>query len=270
MEKIQATVCILTFNSGKTLRRALDSVRDFDEFLLCDGCSTDDTLAIAKEYGCRVIEQDTKFKNPDNTLKDIGSLRNQCVDAAGHDWVLILDSDESVSPGLVDEIRQVVASDPATLLYQVPMRMIIGERPIIHSSNYPGYQFRFFDRRSGARFVRPVHNKLEFDRSLAIGTFTHPWNVYWDDADVEQYARRSYKYIADEVNSLSAMSVGGFVLHFLPWHLKVIAAVIVKTTRDRLLYPASSCMPLKVEYGRIRYQLRLIVETGKKFFRKKA
>ncbi len=268
MKKITASVCILTFNSAKTLRRALDSVRDFDEILLCDGGSTDDTFAIAQEYGCCIVEQDKKFKNPDNTLKNIGGLRNQCVDAAKYDWVLALDSDESVSTGLVDEIRHVVESDSSTLLYRVPMRMIIGKRAIIHSSNYPGYQYRFFNRRSGARFVRPVHNKVEFDRSLAVGTFKNPWNVYWDDADVEQYARRSYKYIADEVNSLSTMSFGGFLGYFVPWHLRVIAAVIFKTARDRLLYPASSCMPLKVEYGRVRYQLRLIMETGKKLFKK--
>jgi len=263
-------VCILTFNSGKTLRRALDSVRDFDEFLLCDGGSTDDTLAIAKEYGCRVIEQDTKFKNPDNTLKDIGSLRNQCVDAAKYDWVLILDSDESISAGLADEIRDVVEKESAAVLYQVPMRMIIGEREVIHSSNYPGYQFRFFNRRSGARFVRPVHNKVEFDRSLTVGTFENPWNVYWDIADVENYSQRSYKYIADEVNSLSNMSIMDYLGYLVPWHLKVIVAVIVKTARDRILYPASSCMPLKVEYGRVRYQLRLIWEARKKISGKKA
>ena len=55
-ERINATVGILTFNSGKVLRRALESVSDFDDILLCDGGSTDDTLEIARAVGARVMQ----------------------------------------------------------------------------------------------------------------------------------------------------------------------------------------------------------------------
>jgi len=56
-KKIPASVGILTLNSGKTLRRALNSLTDFAEIIVCDGNSTDDTLEIAREYGAKIIRQ---------------------------------------------------------------------------------------------------------------------------------------------------------------------------------------------------------------------
>ena len=257
---------MLTFNSARDLRRALESVREFDEMVINDGGSTDDTLKIAAEYGCRVIAQDATFKNPDNTLKDIGGLRNQVVDAAKHDWVLILDSDESISDGLRDEIAQTVNAPGDNMLYRVPMRMYIGGREILYSSNYPGYQYRFFNRKSGARFIRPVHNKLAFDATLPIGTFKNPWNVYWDAKDVDEYDARSFKYIAEELISFPNLSAWDYFSYHIPWHSRVIIAVIVKTLRDRILHPFGACMPLKIEFGRVRFQVRLLWEMGKKVF----
>ncbi len=259
---------MLTFNSQKDLRRALESVRDFDEIVINDGGSTDDTLQIAAEYGCRVIAQDAKFKNPDNTLKDIGGLRNQVVDASTHDWVLILDSDESISDGLREEIRAAVKMQ-GPLIYRVPMRMHIGDREILYSSNYPGYQYRFFNRKSGARFIRPVHNKIAFDTTLSTGTFKNPWNVYWETKDVDEYDTRSFKYIAEELKSFPNLSVWDYFTYHIPWHSRVIIAVIVKTLRDRTLHSFGACMPLKIEFGRVRFQVRLLMEMGKKVFQTK-
>ena len=48
--KLPCTVAILTFNSGKSLKRALESVKDFEDILICDGGSTDDTVEIARAF----------------------------------------------------------------------------------------------------------------------------------------------------------------------------------------------------------------------------
>ena len=65
---IHATVGILTFNSAQTLERALESVKDLAEIIICDGGSTDATREIALKYGARIIDQDKKFKNPNGSL----------------------------------------------------------------------------------------------------------------------------------------------------------------------------------------------------------
>ena len=142
MSSIHCSVGILTFNSASTLRRALESVKSFIEIIICDGGSTDGTLEIAKEYGCKIIFQSAQFKNPNNRIKDFAGVRNQCLDAASFDWFLYIDSDEVVSPGLKLEIEQIVASNTGIYVYNVPLGLWIRGRLMKHSSNYPGYQNR--------------------------------------------------------------------------------------------------------------------------------
>ena len=87
----------------------------------------------------------------------------------------------------------------------------------------------------------------------------------------QEYNARAFKYIASEVKTLSGITPRIFFFSFIPWHGRAIAAVIIKTVRNRILHPLSPrVMPLKIEFGRVRYQLSLIWETGKKVFRKTA
>ena len=51
MDANKISVVINTYNAEKFLKRVLDSVKDFDEIVVCDMESTDNTVAIAKEYG---------------------------------------------------------------------------------------------------------------------------------------------------------------------------------------------------------------------------
>jgi glycosyltransferase involved in cell wall biosynthesis len=91
------TVCLLSKNSAETIRRALDSVRDFPEILLLDNGSTDSTIEIAKSYSnIRVIEA---------PFIGFGPLRNQVAGLATNDWILMLDTDEQLSESLCLEIR---------------------------------------------------------------------------------------------------------------------------------------------------------------------
>jgi SAM-dependent methyltransferase/glycosyltransferase involved in cell wall biosynthesis len=71
-----------------------------DEVLLADSGSTDGTLAIARELGCRVIEREYRTS---------GDFKNWAIPQAAHDWVLILDADERVTLPLAAEIRRVLS-----------------------------------------------------------------------------------------------------------------------------------------------------------------
>ena len=101
--KIPATIGILTYNSEKNLARALASVKDFAEVIIADGGSTDATLAIAREHGARVISQ----SNPGHPISDFAQERNLTLAAATQPWFFYLDSDEIMSPELVEYIRTI-------------------------------------------------------------------------------------------------------------------------------------------------------------------
>jgi glycosyltransferase involved in cell wall biosynthesis len=46
--------------------------------------------------------------------------KNYAASVASHDWIFSLDADERISPPLADEIRHVIASEPAERAFRVP------------------------------------------------------------------------------------------------------------------------------------------------------
>lgn len=265
MRDIPCSVGMLTYNSGKTLRRVLESVKDFDDIILCDGGSTDDTLKIAAEYGARVIPQDAKYKYPNNRLADGGGARNQMINAAKNDWFLMLDSDESISEGLHDDIARISRKPVQTgdaLAYRVPIRIFIDGRPILHSSNYPGYQPRFYNRKSGARYVRAVHNRMEFSPNVRWGVCRNPWFVYVSRSDIHIFGaeRKHYRHI--EVKEVCSLPTGAFVKTLL-WQLRAAAVIVVKSLWIYCRYGFAHSMPIEAEIGRTVGPLMLIVKSVK-------
>ena len=92
MEKI--SVVINTFNAARHLPQVLTAVQQFDEIVVCDMESTDNTCAIAREAGCRVIT----FVKGDCCI--VEPARQYAIDAAQHQWVLVVDADEVVPDAL--------------------------------------------------------------------------------------------------------------------------------------------------------------------------
>lgn len=52
---MKISVIINTCNASKHLQEVINSVKGFDEVLVCDMESTDNTVEIALENGCRVV-----------------------------------------------------------------------------------------------------------------------------------------------------------------------------------------------------------------------
>lgn len=262
MNKIPCTVGILTFNSAKTLRRALESVSQFDDIIICDGGSTDMTLDIAREFGARVIAQDQSYKNPNGSLKDYSGPRNQCLDSAKHDWFFYIDSDETISDGLREDIRGIATSSlerKNPLVYRVPIGIMMDGRYIEHSSNYPGYQTRFFNKRSIARFVRPVHERIEFDETkVRVGTLTHPWYVHTTREYWLHYIKETSAYRPIEVKRACNDSFFVFLRYGLLWSLRISIVVLLKSIYNYGRYGFAKTLPVRGELGRAVAPLILV------------
>ncbi len=90
------SVTILTKNSSETLAATLDSCKRFSEVLVYDTGSSDGTKEIARRYpNVRVVE---------GSFSGFGPTHNSASEAALHDWILSIDSDEVISSELAEEI----------------------------------------------------------------------------------------------------------------------------------------------------------------------
>ncbi len=96
-QPLPLTLLVLTHNEQHNIARCLDSVPFADEKLVVDSGSSDATRDIAVEHGARVVEQE---------WLGFGAQRNFATGRAAHDWILVLDADEALTPELALELRQ--------------------------------------------------------------------------------------------------------------------------------------------------------------------
>lgn len=71
MDNNKISVVINTYNASLHLARVLDTVKDFDEIVICDMESTDNTLEIVERYGCKSLlshEETIKSVNQQDKL----------------------------------------------------------------------------------------------------------------------------------------------------------------------------------------------------------
>ena len=94
------SVVIHTYNNEKIIRRCLESVRHFDEIVICDMYSTDKTIEIAKEYNCKIVYyENIGWADP---------ARNYAIQQASNEWVLVVDSDEVIPQNLVKYLYEFI------------------------------------------------------------------------------------------------------------------------------------------------------------------
>jgi glycosyltransferase involved in cell wall biosynthesis len=104
------TALAITFNEEENVKRYVESLSFADEIIFVDSLSNDNTVAIAKEMGVTVIQ---------NEFKDFSSQRNFAISQAKNDWITFFDLDEIVTSELEEEIKSVVTSDNQNVAYFV-------------------------------------------------------------------------------------------------------------------------------------------------------
>ncbi len=157
------SVIVPTFNEEATLRDCLESVRFADEILVVDSFSTDATVKIAREFPARVLQHEYVTS---------ARQKNWAIPQARHEWVLLVDSDERVTPGLREEILALLASGPRHDGYWILRANHFLGRRIRRCGWGTDKVIRLF-RRDVARYQdREVH--AEIDLSGPLPVLNHP------------------------------------------------------------------------------------------------
>ena len=148
-EEQKISVVINTYNARQYLAKVLESVTDFDEVVVCDMESTDDTVAIAEQYGCKVVT----FPKGDYTFCE--PARNFAIQSAAYKWVLVVDADELVTPELREVLYQKIADPDGPAGYYIP-RQNLFMGMFVRDFHYD-YQLRFLVRK-GTEWPPTIHS----------------------------------------------------------------------------------------------------------------
>lgn len=133
---MKISVVINTYNAEKLLEKVLESVKGFDEILICDMYSTDRTKEIAQKYNCTIVyHKKVNFVEP---------ARNFAIQSATHEWILLLDADEIVQPALKDFLYEQIKRVNCPAGLYIPRKNYFMSH-FMHSV-YPDHLLRFFKK----------------------------------------------------------------------------------------------------------------------------
>ena len=191
------SVVIITYNEeaniGRTLKSVLPLVANGQgEIIVVDSGSTDRTVDVARENGAKVFVEE---------WKGYAAQKSSAIAKASGDWILSLDADEELEPGLASEIQQALDNDPVPAKekrppypndvdsleekamafkegkfprpelhihgYWIPRKNFFLGRWIQHGGFWPDRKLRLFRRGTGHIAERTVHEVIKVDGPTA-------------------------------------------------------------------------------------------------------
>jgi glycosyltransferase involved in cell wall biosynthesis len=205
MEKLSAF--ITTFNNEATLPSCLESVRWADEIVVLDSYSTDSTVSIAKSFDCRLYQHE---------FLGYGPQKQSALDKTTHDWVLLLDADEMLSPPLQSEIQQLLGAGPKHDGYELARH-----EQLFWRMGNPHARFNYFLRlfRKAAGYVSRHAVHADPKVNGAIGRLRHPF-YHFGETSVHAKEERINAYSSGLVEEKAAKGRKGALLMCLiypPW-----------------------------------------------------
>ncbi len=170
MHKI--TAIIPTFNEAHNIDAVLQSVSWCDEILVVDSFSTDNTVEKARALATKVIQ--SEYINS-------ASQKNRAIPQATHEWILLVDADERVTPELKQEIQSLLQQEriPCDAYWIHRKNFFMGQE--VRFSGWQGDKvIRFFKRDTCRYEEKSVH--AEVTTSGNIGKLRHKLvhNTYKD------------------------------------------------------------------------------------------
>jgi glycosyltransferase involved in cell wall biosynthesis len=161
MPKISAV--LITLNEEKNIQRTLDSLRWCDEIVVVDSFSTDQTATLCRRAGCRVFQQ---------PFNGFGNQKQFAVDHARHDWILSIDADEVLTPGLTQEIKELLSGAAMPHAgYTIPRTLVFLGTVMRYGPEHRRPILRLFDRRRGRFSKAAVHEGIELRGT--VGALQH-------------------------------------------------------------------------------------------------
>jgi glycosyltransferase involved in cell wall biosynthesis len=196
------SVLILTKNEEINLPHCLESLRWCDDIVVLDSGSTDRTVEIAKQAGCRVIHR--AFDNWSSHLNWAGTQIQ-----FKYPWLYYSDADEIVPEDLRAEIHR-IAGDPnqSCAAYRLRYKNYFMGRWIKHCGIYPVWVLRFY-RPESVRWERLVNPTavVEGDSGRLASHFHHFSFRKGISSWVEKHNQYSTNEAIESIRSLDHRSI---------------------------------------------------------------
>ncbi len=189
------TVIVHARNAAAGLVKLLPTVRWATDVVVVDMESTDDTAAVARAHGARVLAVATHPR--------VDAVRNQFLGEATTAWTLVMDADEYLAADAADLIAELITVHGERYdAFGIPRLNRIGDHIMRGSGWYPDWQTRLF--RSGTvRWCDSTHRTPEVisgpERLMRLEP-TACLHIHHDNyRNLRSFIERQVRYALDDV-----------------------------------------------------------------------
>lgn len=181
--KAQLSIAIITKNEEFRLLDCLASVAFADDIVVVDSGSTDKTVEIATNFGCRVYVEDWKGD---------GRQKDSAVSKCKHEWVLVLDADERLSKEAKNDVLGIITSASSADAYSLPRKCYFHGKWIKNGGWWPDRVVRLF-RQSKGKYHGITH-----------GAFVTTGTLQELDSWIDHYSFLDYEDMLKRLNTYSS------------------------------------------------------------------
>lgn len=178
------SVVLITRDGGATLSACLESLASFDEVVVFDNGSSDDTQEIAAGFA--------NVSWYEGSFLGFGKTKRAAVDLARHDWVLSIDADEYLSAELAEELDRLDLSD-AQVAYEVLRNNKFMGKHVRFGGWGGDWLIRAFNRKHCQFNDAPVHEQVEVPAGVRTQRLNNP---LWHEAvtELNQFLSKIARY----------------------------------------------------------------------------
>ena len=176
------SVTMITKNASTFLAESLTALACFDEIIVLDNGSSDATIDIAQSFG--------NVKVYESEFIGFGPLKNLALSHASYDWILSVDSDEILSPALVEEIGELILDEKK--VYAILRDNYYRDRHMLCCGWQGDFVMRLFHKKSVKFNDNQVHESLELPKDTKVIKLTHTMKHYTYQSTAQLIAKMDY------------------------------------------------------------------------------
>ena len=149
--KNKVAVIITTYNEENNIRECVRSAKHLtDNIIVIDNTSTDQTVSIAQELKCKIIQYPyTVYVEP---------TRDFALQQTDAEWVFILDADERITPKLAVEVLNTITSTNKTHYKILRQNIFAKTKWLKHGGWYPDYIIRLIRKDAFLQWPKEIHS----------------------------------------------------------------------------------------------------------------
>ncbi|AZM94179.1 glycosyltransferase family 2 protein [Vreelandella venusta] len=205
---MDVSVVIITRNAAATLSRTLDALTCYDDVVVYDNGSTDDTCSIVQAYSNTTLHH--------GEFLGFGPTKRAAVSLAKYDWIFSIDADEAPTKELNAAINDWVATATPQQAGKILRENWMLGKPVYHSGWGNDWLIRLFNRNTGNFNDAAVHESVSLAKNTEVSRL---------NGKIEHLAVNDLAQFLEKINRYSDLRASSKKLKHYPFALIFLKAL---------------------------------------------